>query len=173
MTQTPVGVVIGSDSDWPIMELCVKQLDELGIGCTVQIMSSHRSPERVSEFARTAQENGFEVLIAAAGLSATLAGQVAANTCLPVIGVPLASGPLQGVDALLSTVQMPPGVPVATVGIGSAGAKNAALLAARIIARRDPDVEASLRRFKDGLAAGVEEKNQALRQRLAQQRESR
>jgi phosphoribosylaminoimidazole carboxylase PurE protein len=173
VAKTPVAIVMGSDSDWPIMELCVKQLDELGIGCAVEIMSSHRSPELVREFARTAQDKGFEVLIAAAGLSATLAGQVAANTTLPVIGVPLASGPLQGVDALLSTVQMPPGVPVATVGIGSAGARNAALLAAQIIARHDSQVEAALRRFRDELARSVERKSQALRQRLAQEREGR
>lgn len=172
MAKTPVAIVMGSDSDWPIMELCVKQLDELGVGCAVEIMSSHRSPERVREFARTARNNGFEVLIAAAGLSATLAGTVAANTTLPVIGVPLASGALQGVDALLSTVQMPPGVPVATVGIGSAGARNAALLAAQIIARHDDQVEAAIQRHKDELAAGVEKKSQALRQRLAEEREA-
>lgn len=166
MAKPQVVVLIGSDSDWPIMELCVKQLKELGIPCTVEIMSSHRSPERVREFARSAKQDGVEVIIAAAGLSAALAGTVAANTCLPVIGVPLASGPLQGVDALLSTVQMPPGVAVATVGIGSAGARNAALLAGQIIARHDPKVDEAIVRFKDALAESVEQKNQALRQRL-------
>ena len=162
-----VAVVIGSDSDWPIMELCAKQLEELDIECAVEIMSAHRSPERVREFARSAKDSGFAVIIAAAGLSATLAGVVAANTSLPVIGVPLVSGPLQGVDALLSTVQMPPGVPVATVGIGSAGAKNAALLAAQMIAQYDQHVAEALVRFKENLARGVEQKNQALRERLA------
>lgn len=152
------------------MELCVRQLEELGIDCAVEIMSSHRSPERVRQFARSAKQEGVEVIIAAAGLSAALAGTVAANTCLPVIGVPLASGPLQGVDALLSTVQMPPGVAVATVGIGSAGAKNAALLAGQIIARHDPEVDQAIVRFKEALAEGVERKNQALRQRLADER---
>ena len=166
MAKPQVVVLIGSDSDWPIMELCVKQLEELGVSCTVEIMSSHRSPERVREFARSAKRDGVEVIIAAAGLSAALAGTVAANTCLPVIGVPLAAGPLQGVDALLSTVQMPPGVAVATVGIGSAGARNAALLAGQIIARHDPKVDEAIVRFKDALAESVEQKNQALRQRL-------
>jgi phosphoribosylaminoimidazole carboxylase PurE protein len=162
-----VAVLIGSDSDWPIMELCVKQLEELGVGCAVEVMSSHRTPERVREFARGAQANGFEIIIAAAGLSAALAGTVAANTHLPVIGVPLPSGYLQGVDALLSTVQMPPGVPVAAVGIGQAGAKNAALLAAQIIGRHDPEVDAAIARYKEALAEQVDQKNQALRERLA------
>ena len=170
MPEPRVVVLIGSDSDWPIMELCVRQLEELGISCAVEIMSSHRSPERVRQSARSAKQEGVEVIIAAAGLSAALAGTVAANTCLPVIGVPLASGPLQGVDALLSTVQMPPGVAVATVGIGSAGAKNAALLAGQIIARHDPEVDQAIVRFKEALAEGVELKNQALRQRLADER---
>jgi len=171
MANKPVAIVMGSDSDWPIMELCLKQLEELGVGCSVEIMSSHRSPERVREFARTARDNGFEVLMAAAGLAATPAGLVADNTNHPVIGGPRAPAPLQGVDALLSTVQMPPGVPVATVGIGSAGAKNAALLAAEIIARHDTKVEAAIQRYKDDLAASVEQKNQELRQRLAQEHE--
>jgi len=170
VSKPQVVVLIGSDSDWPIMELCVKQLAELGISSSVEIMSSHRSPERVRDFARSALDDGIQVIIAAAGMSAALAGTVAANTCLPVIGVPLASGPLQGVDALLATVQMPPGVPVATVGIGSAGARNAALLAAQIIARHDSKAQEAIARFKDELARGVEEKNQALRQRLANER---
>ncbi len=170
MSKPPVAVLIGSDSDWPIMELCVKQLRELGVESVVEVMSSHRTPERVREFAQTAQRNGFEVIIAAAGMSAALAGTVAANTHLPVIGVPLPAGYLQGVDALLSTVQMPPGVPVATVGIGQAGAQNAALLAAQIIARRDPAVDEAIARFKNSLAEQVEQKNRSLRERLARER---
>jgi len=162
-----VVVLIGSDSDWPTMELCVRQLEEFGVRCAVEIMSSHRSPERVRQFARSAQDEGVQVIIAAAGMSAALAGTVAANTCLPVIGVPLASGPLQGIDALLSTVQMPPGVPVATVGIGSAGAKNAAVLAAQIIARNDSRLAGTLAEYKSALGEGVEQKNQALREKLA------
>ena len=152
------------------MEFCAKQLRELGVGCDVEVMSAHRTPQRVHEFAVKAQAAGYEVIIAAAGMSAALAGTVAAHTCLPVIGVPLPSGYLQGVDALLSTVQMPPGVPVATVGIGQAGARNAALLAAQIIARHDPEVDKAIARFKDAQADQVERKNQALRQRLAEER---
>ena len=161
-----VAVLMGSDSDWPTMEKCVAQLAELGLTAAVEVMSAHRTPERVHQFAREAQAAGFEVLIAAAGLAAGLAGTVAANTTLPVVGVPIASGPLQGVDALLSTVQMPPGVPVATVGIGEAGAKNAALLAAQIIARHDGPLDAAVKRYKEQLAEGVERKNQALQARL-------
>jgi phosphoribosylaminoimidazole carboxylase PurE protein len=162
-----VAVLMGSDSDWPTMEKCVAQLAELGLTAAVEVMSAHRTPERVHQFAREAQAAGFEVLIAAAGLAAGLAGTVAANTTLPVVGVPIASGPLQGVDALLSTVQMPPGVPVATVGIGEAGAKNAALLAAQILARHDAPLDAAVKRYKEQLAEGVERKNQALQARLA------
>ena len=161
-----VAVLMGSDSDWPTMEKCVSQLEELGLDAAVEVMSAHRTPERVHRFARAADEAGFDVIIAAAGLAAGLAGTVAANTHLPVIGVPIASGSLQGVDALLSTVQMPPGVPVATVGIGEAGARNAALLAAQIIGSRDPGAAAAVRRFKETLAEGVEKKNQALQKEL-------
>ena len=157
---------MGSDSDWPTMEKCVGQLAELGLDAVVEVMSAHRTPERVHRFARGADGAGLEVIIAAAGLAAGLAGAVAANTPLPVIGVPIASGSLQGVDALLSTVQMPPGVPVATVGIGEAGARNAALLAAQIIGSHDPDVAAAVRRFKETLAEGVEKKNHALQEKL-------
>ena len=167
MAQQPrVAVLMGSDSDWPTMEKCVSQLAELGLEAAVEVMSAHRTPERVHRFARDAEQAGFEVLIAAAGLAAGLAGAVAANTTLPVIGVPIASGSLQGVDALLSTVQMPPGVPVATVGIGEAGARNAALLAAQIIGRRDPELAASVRRFKEKLADAVQKRNRALQDRL-------
>ena len=117
-----VAVVMGSDSDWLTMEQCVLQLQELGVRFEVEIMSAHRTPQRVYDYARGAEQRGLKVIIAAAGLSAALAGAIAANTSLPVIGVPVASGPLAGVDALLSTVQMPPGVPVATMGIGPFGA---------------------------------------------------
>lgn len=162
-----VAVVIGSDSDWPTMQACAEQLAELGIDYDVQVMSAHRSPQRVHDFARGAARAGVEVVIAAAGLAAGLAGTIAANTTLPVIGVPVASGPLQGVDALLSTVQMPPGVPVATVGIGPAGARNAALLAAQILALQDATVRQALENFKRKLVESVDKKNQALRERLS------
>ena len=166
MPQTQIAVLMGSDSDWEIMQECVAQLKKLGLSCVVQVMSAHRSPDRVREFATAAQERGYEVIIAAAGMAAALAGVVAAHTTLPVIGVPLANGALQGVDALLSTVQMPPGIPVATVGIGVPGARNAAVLAAQIIGRHDSAVDSALKRFKEQLVEGVEKKNADLQARL-------
>src|SRR3990172_4223871 len=115
MSKPRIAVVFGSDTDWPVMESCVKQLRAFGENARVEVMSAHRNPQRVHEFASQAEADGFDVIIAAAGMSNALAGAVAAHTCLPVIGVPLACGPLNGLDALLSTVQMPPGMPVATV----------------------------------------------------------
>lgn len=135
-----VGIVMGSESDRETMEKTCGVLDELGIPWEMNVMSAHRTPEKVSEYARSAQGRGIRVLIAAAGLAAHLAGAVAANTKLPVIGVPVQGGPLNGFDALLSTVMMPKGVPVATVAIGSHGAANAAHLAARILALSEPAV---------------------------------
>ena len=161
-----VAVVMGSDSDWETMQRTVTQLRALGLEARVEVMSAHRCPERVAAFARSAHNDGIDVIIAAAGMAAHLAGAVAANTTLPVIGVPIASGPLQGIDALLSTVQMPPGVPVATVGIGKAGATNAAILAAQIIAAHDADVRTAIESFKTEQAAGVDTKNAALQERL-------
>ncbi|MEK6799456.1 MAG: 5-(carboxyamino)imidazole ribonucleotide mutase [Planctomycetota bacterium] len=166
MPATRIAVVFGSDSDWPVMETCVKQLRDFGETPHVEVMSAHRGPERVAEFARTAEKNGLEVIIAAAGMSNALAGAVAAHTCLPVIGVPLANGPLQGFDALLSTAQMPPGIPVATVSVGEAGARNAALLAIQIIARHDAGLADAYREFKADQAAGVAERNARLQQKL-------
>ncbi len=161
-----VVIVLGSDSDWPTMESCYQQLRDLGVECRVEIMSAHRTPEKVHDFGRTAEQEGVRVIIAAAGMAAALAGTLASITTLPIIGVPLESGALQGVDALLSTVQMPPGVPVATVGIGTAGAKNAAILAAQILALQDADLALALKKFKRNLAETVDKKNQALRERL-------
>ena len=166
MAKPKVAVVFGSDSDWSVMKKCVKQLAEFGEEPHVEVMSAHRNPERVHAFAAAAEKDGFEVIIAAAGMSAALAGTVAAHTCLPVIGVPLANGVLQGVDALLSTVQMPPGIPVATVGIGDAGAKNAALLAVQILARKDEKLAAAFAKFKADQAEGVKAKNDALRKKV-------
>jgi phosphoribosylamine--glycine ligase len=166
MAKTRVAVCLGSDSDWAIMEACVTQLRELGLGCDVEVMSAHRSPERVREFVRSARERGIEVIIAGAGMSAALAGALAAQTTLPVIGVPLAAGSLQGIDALLSTVQMPPGTPVGCVGIGSAGAQNAAILAAQIIALHDERLRSALDEHKAKLVEGVEAKNKSLQERL-------
>ena len=139
-----VGVLYGSTSDETVMADCLKTLDKLGIGYEVNVMSAHRTPTEVADYSGKAASRGIKVLIAGAGLAAHLAGAVAANTKLPVIGVPLSAGTLGGLDALLSTVQMPPGVPVATVAIGKYGAKNAAWLAARIIALSDADIASIL-----------------------------
>jgi len=166
MSKPRVAVVFGSDTDWPVMEACVKQLRAFGENAHVEVMSAHRSPQRVQEFASKAEVDGFEVIIAAAGMSNALAGAIAAHTCLPVIGVPLGGGALQGFDALLSTVQMPPGVPVATVAIGEAGAKNAALLAVQIIARHDKKLADAFRTFKADQAKTMEAKNLALLERI-------
>ena len=144
MKKMLVGVLYGSTSDETVMADCLKTLDKLGIGYEVNVMSAHRTPIEVADYSEKAASRGIKVLIAGAGLAAHLAGAVAANTKLPVIGVPLNAGTLGGLDALLSTVQMPPGVPVATVAIGKYGAKNAAWLAARIIALSDADIASVL-----------------------------
>lgn len=166
MARSRVVILLGSDSDWETMEGCYKQLRDLGIEPDVEVMSAHRSPEKVHEFARTALQDGVQVVIAAAGMAAALAGCVAAVTSLPVIGVPIESGALRGVDALLSTVQMPPGVPVAAVGIGKAGAINAAVLAAQIIALNDDTIGAAMKKHKRNLVESVDKRSQALRERL-------
>ena len=132
-----VGVVMGSESDRAVMEEAVKVLTEFGVGCELVVRSAHRTPAAAARWARSARARGLEVIIAGAGGAAHLAGAMAANTRLPVLGVPLASSPLGGFDALLSTVQMPPGVPVGTLGVGSWGARNAAHLALRILALAD------------------------------------
>lgn len=133
----PVAFVLGSDSDLPTLAGGFKILEELEIGYLVRILSAHRTPDEAGGFARDARANGIKVLIGAAGMAAHLAGALAAHSRLPVLGIPVESGPLKGQDALLSTVMMPPGIPVGTLGIGSSGAKNAALLAARILALAD------------------------------------
>ena len=157
-----VAVVMGSDSDWPVMQKCCDMLKSFDIPFEARISSAHRTPAETAEFARTARDRGIEIIIAAAGMAAHLAGAVAAHTTLPVIGVPMASGSLQGVDALLSTVQMPPGVPVAAVGIGAPGAKNAALLAAQILALNDKSLAQKLTQHKTDQAQTAKSKNQKL-----------
>jgi 5-(carboxyamino)imidazole ribonucleotide mutase len=137
-----VGILTGSPNDLEVVRKAKETLEALGVGCELKVLSAHRTPERVMTYVTSAEARGIEVLIACAGMAAHLAGVVAAHTLLPVIGVPLASGALQGVDSLLSTVQMPPGIPVATVGVD--GAKNAGYLAARILALRDPKVRKAL-----------------------------
>jgi len=147
-----VGIVMGSESDRPIMEEAVKILAEFGIDSEVAVRSAHRTPEAAAAWAREASSRGLQVLIAGAGGAAHLAGAIAANSGLPVLGVPLASSPLGGFDALLSTVQMPPGVPVGTLGVGSWGARNAAHLAVRILALSDPAVARRLEQHRARLA---------------------
>lgn len=146
-----VGVIMGSDNDADIMKRCVQQLRDFGIVCEVRVLSAHRTPQAVEEYAAAATGRGIRVIIAAAGMSATLAGTLAARVWLPVIGVAIPAGPLAGVDALLSTVQTPPGVPVACTGMGEAGAVNAAVLAAEILALSEPALGDKLRAFKAGM----------------------
>ncbi len=158
-----VAVVMGSDSDLPVMKNCIDQLTEFGLEPIVRIISAHRTPDIAAEFADTAAEKGIKVIIAAAGMAAHLAGALAARTALPIIGVPLAaSGAPAGLDALLSTVQMPPGVPVATVAIGKPGAKNAAVLALQILALSDKDLAQKLDDFRKAQTAKVIEKDAAI-----------
>ncbi len=155
-----VAVILGSDSDLPVVKGCIKTLKELEIPVEVHVISAHRTPERAAQFSRTAAENGFGVLIAAAGKAAHLAGALAANTVLPVIGIPIKSSTLDGLDALLSTVQMPKGIPVATVAID--GADNAALLAAQMLALSDGALREKLAAARRQMAASVAEKDAKL-----------
>lgn len=149
-------ILMGSDSDAPVMQGAVDTLTELGLTCEMTVASAHRSPARVMKLVEEAPGRGVKVFITAAGAAAHLAGVVAAHTTLPVIGVPIASSDLKGLDALFSTVQMPPGVPVATVSIGKPGATNAAVLAAQIVAVADPRVAQALKDYKKRLAEKVE-----------------
>ena len=165
--QTPrVGVIMGSDSDLPLMQEALKILDSFAISYEVHISSAHRTPARTAQFAKTARDRGIEVIIAGAGWAAHLAGVIAAETTLPVIGVPIDSSSLNGLDALLSMVQMPGGVPVAAMTIGKAGAKNAALFAAQILALKYPELQPKLLAYKQAMAAEVEAKDEALQQKL-------
>src|SRR5437763_9208138 len=166
MSKPVVSIVMGSDSDLEIMRETGKALDGFGIGYEIDVTSAHRSPDRTAEFARKAAERGIRVIIAGAGGAAHLAGVIAAHTTLPVIGVPIPSTPLQGMDSLLATVQMPAGIPVATVAIGKPGATNAGILAAQMIALSDAAVGKKLEAHKRKLAAGVEEKSKKLRSAL-------
>ncbi len=155
MTNPLVAVLMGSNSDEPLVEPTTKALTELGIAYVTRVMSAHRTPDKVREFAKRAESDGYEVLICAAGGSAALPGAVAAHTTLPVIGVPLASSELgSGLDALFGVVQMPPGVPVAGVAIGSWGARNAAYLAAAILALKHEDIRQAYTAFRDKQSQG-------------------
>jgi 5-(carboxyamino)imidazole ribonucleotide mutase len=159
-------ILMGSDSDWPVMSEAKKALDEMGIPAEAHVSSAHRTPERTGRLAREASARGVRVVICGAGAAAHLAGVVAAETELPVLGVPLAASDLQGLDALLSTAQMPGGVPVGTLAVGKAGARNAGLLAARIIALSDPAVAGRVREQRARMAREVEAKDEALQQKL-------
>jgi phosphoribosylaminoimidazole carboxylase PurE protein len=161
--KSSVAVVMGSDSDMGVMQSCIEQLKAFGIEPVVRIISAHRTPDAAAEFSENAAKEGIKVIIAAAGMAAHLAGALAARTTLPVIGVPLiSSSGLEGIDALLSTLEMPPGVPVATVAIGKAGAKNAAILAMQILALSDDSLAAKLAEFKKTQEKKVIEKDSAL-----------
>ena len=156
MAEPLVGVVMGSKSDWPTMSHTVSTLESMGIPCEVKVMSAHRTPDVVSEYASTAEERGIEVIIAAAGGAAHLAGVLASKTTLPVLGVPMVAWALDGLDSLLSTVQMPRGVPVGTLAIGKAGAVNAAIFAGQILGLKHPEIRDAV------LADRAERQRQAL-----------
>ncbi|MCQ2534588.1 MAG: 5-(carboxyamino)imidazole ribonucleotide mutase [Clostridia bacterium] len=160
-----VMIVMGSDSDFPIMEGCFKLLKEFGIEFEANVASAHRTPERATELAKNAKSNGFKVIIAAAGLAAHLGGVLAANTTLPVIGVPVKGGALNGVDALYATVQMPTGIPVATVAID--GGTNAAILAVQILALSDDSLADKFASYKANLANSVDKKDKSLKEKIA------
>ena len=163
MAKKPVvAVIMGSDSDLAVMSEAVKELEEGGVSVTVKVLSAHRSPEDVANFAKLARKAGFKIIIAGAGGAAHLAGVVASHTTLPVIGVPMETKELKGVDSLFSTVQMPSGVPVATVSIGKTGAKNAAILAMEILSLGDSALTRRLDILKKMLVKGVREKNKNL-----------
>jgi len=159
-----VAVIMGSDSDLPVVEKTINKLAEFGVPHEVHVYSAHRTPSETANFTKNAQANGFGVIIAAAGKAAHLAGAIAANTILPVIGIPIKSSTLDGLDALLSTVQMPSGIPVATVAID--GAENAALLAVSILSLEDSQLAEKLTLFRSGAAANVLEKNRIFEEKF-------
>jgi len=161
-----VAVLMGSDSDWPVVQETVKTLDQFGITSEVQVISAHRTPARATALASKAAGRGIKVIIAAAGSAAHLAGVLAAHTTVPVIGVPMKGGAMDGLDALLATVQMPAGIPVATVALGKAGAINAALLAVQIVALNDAGLRRKLVSYKQGLKKKVDAGNARIRKEL-------
>jgi phosphoribosylaminoimidazole carboxylase PurE protein len=162
MAKPVVGILMGSDSDLPVMQEAGAMLREFGIEYEITIASAHRTPKKVLEYSMTAERRGLKVIIAGAGWAAHLAGVIASQTTLPVIGVPIDSSALKGIDALLSTVQMPGGIPVATMSLGKAGAKNAGIFAAQIIATSDVKVANRLKVFKVEMEQDVEEKSKKL-----------
>lgn len=165
LKEPKVAVVMGSDSDYPVLKGCIGLLKEFGVAVDVMVCSAHRTPGKAAEFAGNAEENGIDVIIAAAGKAAHLPGVLAAYTPLPVIGIPVKSSTMDGLDSLLSIVQMPSGIPVATVAID--GAENAALLAVQILSGAHPVLREKMKQYKKKLAAKVEEKNAELQKKLA------
>lgn len=161
-----VAVIMGSDSDFPVVSPAIRRLKQFGIPVEARVMSAHRTPEAAAEFSKNAEKDGFGVIIAAAGKAAHLAGVLAAHTTLPVIGIPVKSSTLDGLDALLATVQMPSGIPVATVAID--GADNAAILAAQMLALSDESIAKQLHQMKVDMEQGVAKKNEALQQKVAE-----
>ena len=159
-----VAVIMGSDSDFPVVKAAVEKLKSFGVPYEVHVMSAHRTPDAAADFSKNAAAYGFGVIIAAAGKAAHLGGVLAAHTILPVIGIPIKSTALDGMDALLATVQMPPGIPVATVGIDAAA--NAAILAVQMLALSDPELAEALQQMKDDMAAGVMKKDAALQEKV-------
>ncbi|MBM4142255.1 MAG: 5-(carboxyamino)imidazole ribonucleotide mutase [Lentisphaerae bacterium] len=166
-TKPQVGIVMGSDSDWALVRKAAETLDGFGVGAEVRVLSAHRTPDEAAAFARGAARRGLKVIIAAAGGAAHLAGVLAAHTTLPVVGIPVKGGALNGVDALLAMVQMPAGIPVATVTLGSAGPENAALLAVQMLALSQPALAAKLQRHKLTLKKKVKRGNAAVQADLA------
>jgi phosphoribosylaminoimidazole carboxylase PurE protein len=161
-----VAILLGSDSDLPVMRKCLEQLERLEVPFDIVVASAHRTPDRVSRYVERWERNGVVVFICAAGGAAHLAGAVAAKTCLPVLGVPLAVPPLDGVDALHATVQMPPGIPVATLAVGEFGAANAGILAAQIVSLTDPALKVRILRERENMRTQVIAKNARLRATL-------
>lgn len=159
-------IVMGSDSDITVMEEAAKVLGQFGVPWEMRISSAHRCPDRTAALSAEAEGRGIRVIIAGAGVAAHLAGVMAAGTILPVIGVPIGGGALNGVDALYSTVQMPGGIPVATVAIGKAGARNAGILAVQMLALSDSTLKGKLRAYKESMATEVEEKDKALQEKM-------
>lgn len=157
MTQPPVGIIMGSQSDWPTMKLAAEILDELGVAYETRIVSAHRTPDRLWDYGKSAVDRGLKCIIAGAGGAAHLPGMMASKTRVPVVGVPIQTKALSGVDSLYSIVQMPRGFPVATMAIGAAGAANAGLMAAGILASNDPELGARLDAWRAALAASIPE----------------
>ena len=167
-TKPLVGIVMGSDSDWPLVRKAVETLRDFGVPAEARVISAHRTPALAAEYASSAEKRGLKVIIAAAGGAAHLGGILAAHTILPVLGIPVAGGALNGVDALLATLQMPSGIPVGTVALGNAGPTNAALLAVQILALSDPSLANKLHAHKQRLEKKVEAANERVAKEMAE-----